>query len=279
MLVASYHVGFLSGLLAPFATLRSLLEPGGSTLNHADGSTDGGRPGPRRFTPYPPSPLPDRSAFYLSRPRTARSGAGRSRPPLPIRRALTVGRIGEPPGAPACGRRLHPTGGERPTRVGRPDVPPRTVGVDESGLDGSERSGWRERRATTGASDGRPAGSGVRLTRSLWLFGGPPLDPVTRRPGTPRVPPSSRPVLRLSLCIGGVLGDGDPHRTAVSAGLAEDGTATGRPERGATPRACYVHGSLRPECGTRASAARDRTNSVPAGPRPAPTRSVQEHGR
>ena len=31
MLVVSYHVGFLSGLLAPFATLRSLLEAGGST--------------------------------------------------------------------------------------------------------------------------------------------------------------------------------------------------------------------------------------------------------
>jgi ABC-type Mn2+/Zn2+ transport system permease subunit len=31
MPVVSYHVGFLSGLLAPFATLRSLLEAGGST--------------------------------------------------------------------------------------------------------------------------------------------------------------------------------------------------------------------------------------------------------
>jgi hypothetical protein len=31
MPVVSYHVGFLSGLLTPFATLRSLLEAGGST--------------------------------------------------------------------------------------------------------------------------------------------------------------------------------------------------------------------------------------------------------
>ncbi len=31
MPVASYRVDFLSGLLAPFATLRSLLEAGGST--------------------------------------------------------------------------------------------------------------------------------------------------------------------------------------------------------------------------------------------------------
>ncbi len=36
MSVASSHVGFLPGLLAPFATLRSLLEAGGSTLNHAE---------------------------------------------------------------------------------------------------------------------------------------------------------------------------------------------------------------------------------------------------
>ena len=33
MSVVSYRVGFLSGLLARFATLRSLLEAGGSTLN------------------------------------------------------------------------------------------------------------------------------------------------------------------------------------------------------------------------------------------------------
>ena len=31
MPVVSYHVGFLSGLLTPFTTLRSLLEAGGST--------------------------------------------------------------------------------------------------------------------------------------------------------------------------------------------------------------------------------------------------------
>ncbi|WP_424014128.1 hypothetical protein ACOZ35_13920 [Halorubrum xinjiangense] len=31
MPVVSYHVGFFSGLLTPFATLRSLLEAGGST--------------------------------------------------------------------------------------------------------------------------------------------------------------------------------------------------------------------------------------------------------
>ena len=31
MPVVSYYVGFLSGLLTPFATLRSLLEAGGST--------------------------------------------------------------------------------------------------------------------------------------------------------------------------------------------------------------------------------------------------------
>jgi len=63
--VPSYHVGFcsraagpfarsegplvpriLSGLLAPFATLRSLLEAGGSTLNYAEAvAPDGGRTG------------------------------------------------------------------------------------------------------------------------------------------------------------------------------------------------------------------------------------------
>jgi len=46
MPVVSYHVGFLPGLLAPFAALRSLLEAGGSTLNYAESSrrpvTDGG---------------------------------------------------------------------------------------------------------------------------------------------------------------------------------------------------------------------------------------------
>jgi hypothetical protein len=36
MPVVSYYVGFLSGLLALSATLRSLLEAGGSTSNYAD---------------------------------------------------------------------------------------------------------------------------------------------------------------------------------------------------------------------------------------------------
>jgi hypothetical protein len=36
MPVVSYRVGFLPDLLAPFATLRSLLEVGGSTSNYAE---------------------------------------------------------------------------------------------------------------------------------------------------------------------------------------------------------------------------------------------------
>jgi len=36
MPVVSYRVGFLSGLLAPSATLWSLLEAGGSTLHYAE---------------------------------------------------------------------------------------------------------------------------------------------------------------------------------------------------------------------------------------------------
>jgi hypothetical protein len=40
MPVASYRVGFLPDLLAPFATLRSLLEVGGSPSNYAERRRD-----------------------------------------------------------------------------------------------------------------------------------------------------------------------------------------------------------------------------------------------
>ena len=40
MSVILYRVGFLPDLLAPFATLRSLLEVWGSTSNYADSAPD-----------------------------------------------------------------------------------------------------------------------------------------------------------------------------------------------------------------------------------------------
>ncbi len=40
MPVASYRVGFLPDLLAPIATLRSLLEVGGSTSNYAESGSE-----------------------------------------------------------------------------------------------------------------------------------------------------------------------------------------------------------------------------------------------